>query len=179
MATLIKAPLNILVISGSPRKNGNSEHLSESFCKGAQAAGHTVTTYHLSEITFSPCLGCESCHKNNGNCIQKDRMKEILDQFDHTDLLVLVSPVYFFFLSAQIKAFIDRLYSRIEKPMRVTQCVLLLTANSDIGFSPIENYYQILCQAMHWESLLIEKYCGEISSESLNALSEKVFHLLG
>ncbi len=106
-------------------------------------------------------------------------MQEILEHFDQADMLVMVSPVYFFSLSAQMKAFLDRLYSRIIKPMQVKQCALLLTAGGDAGFSPIKSHYEILCGAMQWESLLVEEYCGEVSEEILDALAEKVSRLLG
>lgn len=169
---------SILIISGSPRKDGNSERLSEAFQKGAEAAGHSVSVFHLSQARVEPCLGCGNCHSNGGLCVQNDDMARILKQFDQADMLVLTSPVYFFSLSAQLKAFIDRLYSRITRPMRIKQSVLLMTGNGDVAFSSMENHYRILCGAMQWELLSVEGHTGTVTEEVLNDLTQKARRLL-
>ena len=66
--------MNILLISGSPRKNGNTELLVDEFVKGAKAAGHETEKICLREKKIAPCLACEACLRNGGTCVQKDDM---------------------------------------------------------------------------------------------------------
>lgn len=100
----------VLILSGSPRKGGNSDLLCDEFLRGAKEAGNEVTKIRVCEKKIAPCLGCYACSK--GDCIQKDDMKEILQQIIDADVLVLASPVYFYSMSAQLKAVIDRTVAR-------------------------------------------------------------------
>ena len=101
---------NILVISTSPRKNGNSALLAEEFARGAADAGHQVEIITLRDKNIGFCHACDACMKNGGKCILKDDMTEILDLYQKADVLVLATPVYFYGISAQMKTFIDRTY---------------------------------------------------------------------
>ena len=101
---------NVLIISSSPRKKGNTNALCEQFQKGAEAKGHHVDLVRIMEKKIGFCLACDSCMKNGGKCIQKDDMAAILDLYSKADVLVLATPVYFYGISAQLKTFIDRMY---------------------------------------------------------------------
>ena len=101
---------NILIISSSPRKNGNSQMLCEQFKKGAEEKGHTVTLIRLMEKKIGFCRACDGCMRNDGTCVLNDDMDEILKLFQKADVLVLATPVYFYGISAQMKTFIDRTY---------------------------------------------------------------------
>ena len=101
---------NILIISSSPRKNGNSQMLCEQFKKGAEEKGHTVTLVRLMEKRIGFCRACDGCMRNGGTCVLSDDMAEILKLFQEADVLVLATPVYFYGISAQMKTFIDRTY---------------------------------------------------------------------
>lgn len=101
---------NILIISSSPRKNGNSQMLCEQFKKGAEEKGHTVTLVRLMEKRIVFCRACDGCMRNGGTCVLNDDMAEILKLFQEADVLVLATPVYFYGISAQMKTFIDRTY---------------------------------------------------------------------
>ena len=101
---------NVLIISSSPRKNGNTNTLCEQFKKGAEAKGHHVDLVRIMEKKVNFCLACDTCMKNGGKCIQKDDMASILDLYSKADVLVLATPVYFYGISAQMKTFIDRTY---------------------------------------------------------------------
>ena len=100
----------ILIISSSPRKNGNSQMLCEQFQKGAEEAEHQVSLVRLMEKKIGFCHACDACMKNGGVCILKDDMAELLEQFQKADVLVLATPIYFYGISAQMKTFIDRTY---------------------------------------------------------------------
>lgn len=100
----------ILIISSSPRRNGNSQLLCEQFKKGAEEKGHTVNLVRLMDLNIGFCRACDYCMRNDGICTLKDDMAELLHQFQEADVLVLATPVYFYGISAQMKAFIDRTY---------------------------------------------------------------------
>lgn len=101
---------NILIISSSPRKNGNSQMLCEQFKRGAEEKGHMVTLVRLMEKRIGFCRACDGCMRNGGTCVLNDDMAEILKLFQEADVLVLATPVYFYGISAQMKTFIDRTY---------------------------------------------------------------------
>lgn len=99
---------NILILAGSPRKNGNSAMLCQEFERGAKDAGHNVELIYLRDKTIGYCLACYYCKNHDGVCIIKDDMAEILDKMNAADVIVMASPVYFYAVDAQMKALIDR-----------------------------------------------------------------------
>ena len=101
----------VLIISGSPRKGGNSDMLCDQFMKGAISAGHTVEKIRLAEKKIGFCLGCGACNQTH-RCIQKDDMTELLDKMVMADVIVLATPVYFYTMNGQMKTFIDRCVPR-------------------------------------------------------------------
>lgn len=101
----------VLILSGSPRKNGNSDLLCSEFLRGAQEAGHTVEKIRVQEKKVACCLACYAC-RDTGVCAIKDDMAAIMQQIIDCDVLVLASPVYFYSIDAQLKAVIDRTVCR-------------------------------------------------------------------
>ncbi len=102
----------VLILSGSPRKNGNSDILCDEFMRGALESGNDVEKIRVSAKSIHPCLGCYHCKDNNGKCVFDDGMAEILQKMIDADVLVLASPVYFYSIDAQLKALIDRTVAR-------------------------------------------------------------------
>ena len=102
----------VLILSGSPRKGGNSDVLCDQFLKGAVDAGNQVEKIRVAEKAIHPCLGCYYCKEHRGECVYKDGMSEILQKIIDCDVLVLSSPVYFYSACAQLKAVIDRCVAR-------------------------------------------------------------------
>lgn len=103
---------NILVLSASPRKDGNSDLLCDEFIKGAIEAGKQVEKIFLADKQINYCIACESCRKNNGICIWKDDIADILEKMINADVIVMATPVYFYTMNAQIKTLIDRTVAR-------------------------------------------------------------------
>lgn len=101
----------VLILSGSPRKGGNSDLLCDEFAKGAESAGHKVEKIWVAEKNIGYCRACYAC-KNTGKCVIQDDMAEILQKIIDADVLVLASPVYFYSIDAQLKTVIDRTVSR-------------------------------------------------------------------
>lgn len=102
---------NILVITGSPRKNGNSDLLADAFIKGALSAGHQVTKFNAAAKTISGCKACDTCWSTDHACSFQDGFTELEPLLESADVLVFASPLYWFALSAQIKAALDRMYA--------------------------------------------------------------------
>lgn len=99
---------NILILAGSPRKNGNSALLCHEFARGATEAGNEVELIFLRDKKIGYCQACYYCKNHDGICIIKDDMAEILDKMNDADVIVMASPVYFYSVDAQMKALIDR-----------------------------------------------------------------------
>ncbi|MBQ6192859.1 MAG: flavodoxin family protein [Prevotella sp.] len=117
--------MNILIISGSPRKGGNTELLVDAFARGA-AKHHHVEIVSVRNYKVNPCLGCNACFKTNGICVQKDDMSLIYEKMRYADMLVIASPVYFYGISAQLKAVIDRFHNPIRDSFHIKKMALLL-----------------------------------------------------
>lgn len=102
---------NILIISASPRKGGNSDTLCDEFIRGAKEAGHNTHKVWLGEKKIGYCIGCGVCNSTH-QCVQKDDMKDILDSMVDSDVIVFATPVYFYTMDAQLKTLIDRTVPR-------------------------------------------------------------------
>jgi multimeric flavodoxin WrbA len=99
---------NVLVLSASPRKGGNSDILCDEFIKGAKEAGHEMEKIYLKGMKINYCLGCFVCQQNEDKCVQKDEMNGLYEKMHEADVIVFASPVYFYTWNAQIKTVIDR-----------------------------------------------------------------------
>jgi multimeric flavodoxin WrbA len=102
---------NVLILSASPRKGGNSDTLCDRFAQGAKERGNNVEKVFLASKTIGYCRGCGVCN-NTHKCIQKDDMAEILDKMVTADVIVLATPVYFYTMDGQMKTLIDRTVPR-------------------------------------------------------------------
>lgn len=101
----------VLILSASPRKQGNSDILCDEFALGAREAGHEVEKVRIAEKNIGYCRGCYAC-KDTGICAIKDDMAELLQIMIDADVIVFASPVYFYSVDAQLKAVIDRTVAR-------------------------------------------------------------------
>lgn len=101
----------VLVIVGSPRKQGNCDLLCDAFINGAKENYYEVNKIYVQDLNLEPCLACYACRKTK-ECFRKDTMSEVLQQMIDADIIVLATPVYFYSMSAQLKTFIDRTLPR-------------------------------------------------------------------
>lgn len=104
----------VLVLSGSPRKGGNSDTLCDEFIRGAKEAGHETEKIFLRNEKINFCTGCGVCNTTS-KCVQKDDMAEILDKMVKADVIVLSTPVYFYTMDGQMKTLIDRTVPRYQE----------------------------------------------------------------
>ncbi len=100
----------VLIISSSPRKNGNSQMLCEKFAEGASEKGNSVDFARLLDLQIGYCRACDYCMKHDGVCVLNDDMEDLIERYKQADVVVLATPVYFYGISAPMKTFIDRMY---------------------------------------------------------------------
>lgn len=100
--------MQILIISGSPRRQGNSGLLCDEFARGVREKGHSVEKINLQEKEIRSCLACYACFQT-GACVQSDDMADVLAKICAAQVLVLASPTYFLTMSGPLKVMIDRL----------------------------------------------------------------------
>ena len=105
----------ILILSASPRLQGNSDLLCDQFAKGAQESGHEIEKIHVHGKKIHYCTGCGTCFEGVKKCPQIDDMAEILEKMITADVIVMATPVYFYTMNGQMKTLIDRCCSRYRE----------------------------------------------------------------
>lgn len=99
--------MRIVMLMGSPNEKGSSRMLADSFRQGAKEAGHQVEMLDIAHANIHPCMGCIHCGYE-GPCAQKDDMAEIRFKILVADMIVFVTPLYYYGMTAQMKTMIDR-----------------------------------------------------------------------
>lgn len=161
---------SVLVLNGSPRREGNTAALVAAFAEGAERAGHAVARFDVALMDVAPCRGCLGGGADASSpCVQKDDMDAVYAAYRAADVVVLASPMYCWSFTAQMKAVLDRLFALMEAGMRAAaaggeaaaaaaaeaggkECALLMPAEEDTerNFAPVVSYYETLCERMGW-----------------------------
>ncbi len=136
--------MKIAVLNGSP-KVGNTAAMVNAFADGAKEAGHEVEILHVGKMKIGGCIACEYCHtKGEGKCVQKDDMEKVMPAYKDADMVVFASPIYYFDVTAQLSAAIQRVYA-IGKPAKASKAALLLSSASPNPYDgAIATYKSIL-----------------------------------
>lgn len=103
--------MNIAILQGSPNRDGSTAILAEEFVRGARMAGHAVERIDVAHLDIKPCTGCVACGYGARPCVQHDGMAAILKKVLATDMVVFATPLYYYGMTAQLKAVIDRFCS--------------------------------------------------------------------
>ncbi len=148
---------NIVILNGSPRRQGNTSALVNAFAEGAESAGHTVTEFFLDGMDIHGCKGCFGGGKNPEHpCVQRDDMDNIYPAYRAADVVVLASPLYYWTISGQLKTAFDRLFAVAECDPNLRNpkkdCVLLMAAEGN-GFEETLYWYDRLEKHLGWRSL--------------------------
>lgn len=164
--------MNILVLNGSPRSNGNTSAMVNAFTEGAQEAGHQVTVVQIGNQEIRGCRNCDACRATlNGNCVQKDDMQEIYPLMRECEMLVIASPIYYYSLTGQIHCAIERIYA-FERLPKVKKAALLLSAAGGGFTSAIQTYKDAIIGHMGAKDMGIITAAG--SQNKSKATLEKV-----
>lgn len=160
---------NILVISGSPKKDGNTSALVTWFAEGARSKGAVVELVDIGKMSFkvAGCSACRSCQKlPKYECVIKDEGQQVLARMAEADVIVMATPLYFYGPSAQLKVIIDRMFSlfkwdnaagTMETPLKGKMFGLILSAFEDMGLDVVEKSFAIIADyaGMKFGSLLV------------------------
>ena len=105
--------MKIVVITGSPRKNGNSFAMTDAFIQEAEKRGHTIRRFDAAFLKIGGCHACMTCYKTGKACSFDDDFNDIAPAILEADAVVFTMPVYWYSIPAQIKGAIDRLFSLV------------------------------------------------------------------
>ena len=124
---------NIVVITGSPRKKGNSFAMTDAFIQAAEARGHKVTRFDAASLQVGGCHACETCYSTGKACTCDDDFNTIAPAILAADAVVFTMPVYWYSIPAQIKGVIDRIYSLVVggKDIAGKECALIACCEED------------------------------------------------
>lgn len=108
------AQKTVLVLTGSPRKNGNSDRMAEAFIRGAVSAGHEVIKFETARKKIGGCRGCNKCWSKDRPCVNRDDFDQLSPLLEGADVIAFCTPLYWFTFSAPIKAAIERIYAYLR-----------------------------------------------------------------
>ncbi len=147
--------MRIVVLTGSHHKNGTSALLAEKFIEGAaEIEGNEITRFDCAFKNIHGCNGCEYCTEHSGQCVFEDDMEQIKDRLIDADMIVFVTPLYFYGMTAQLKLALDRFYAFNDKlRARTKKTVLLMTCadNESWAADGILAHYTTMLRYMKWE----------------------------
>ena len=156
--------MKIVILAGSPIKQGSSHILAENFAKGAGEAGHEIVTVSAAHSKISPCTGCVSCGYN-GPCVQKDDMENIRQDILGADMLVFATPLYYYGMSAQLKILIDRfcaINGSIQRKKMKSALISAAWNSDDWTFDALTAHYHTLVKYLNFkdQGMILGKGCG-------------------
>lgn len=177
--------MKILMITGSPRRKGTSNTLAARFEEGALAAGHTVERFDAARAKVGGCKACYYCRKHDGECAQKDDMIPLLGEdgkIMSADLIVFVTPLYYFGMSAQLKAVLDRFYALGRKLReRDQKAILLATAGDDEEWvvGGLAEQFRDVCRWAHWQEtgMVLALGCHEVEQLTETSYPDDAYRL--
>lgn len=173
--------MKIAVLEGSPNQSGSSNLLADHFIRGAEEAGHNVHTIDAARANIHPCTGCIRCGYE-GPCVQKDDVETIRQQILTADMMVFVTPLYYYGMSAQPKTLIDRFcaFNSSIQRKRMKAAMLAVAWNSaDWTFDALEAHYQTLVCYLNLTDTgtVLGKGCGSPSMTRGSGYPEKAYKL--
>lgn len=145
--------MKVTVITGSPHKKGTSALLADKFIEGAIDAGHEVLRFDAAFEDVKPCLACDYCASHDGQCVRKDAMDEWYEKLIDSDMVVFVTPIYYYTMSAQIKAVVDRFHGNNAKLSGNKKAIIIASAYGEEAstMEGLEKTYEAILDYMNWE----------------------------
>lgn len=146
--------MKVTVITGSAHKNGTSALLADKFIEGSKEAGHTVFRFDAAFEKVSPCLACEHCSANNTKCVYNDSMDKLNEELMDSDVVVFVTPLYYYTFSAQIKAVMDRFHAKNAQLAGNKMAILMATSYGDEDWTMegIDKTFELSLGFLNWEN---------------------------
>ena len=147
--------MNIVVLTGSPNKNGSTHLLADCFRRGAEEAGHRVEIIHTAHANIRPCTGCVRCGYE-GPCVQQDDVAAIREKILAAGMLVFATPLYYYGMSAQLKTMVDRFcaFNSSLQRKHMKSALLAVAWNSDSWtFEALEAHYKTLVRYLNFTDM--------------------------
>lgn len=145
--------MKVTVITGSHHKNGTSALLADKFIEGAREAGNEVLRFDAAFENVKPCMACEYCTSHEGVCVHKDSMNVLSNDLIDTELMVFVTPLYYYGMSAQIKAVIDRFHAINAKIAGNKKAMIFATSYGaeNLTMEALEKMYESMLRFLNWQ----------------------------
>lgn len=165
--------MRILVLNGSPRKNGNTARMVGAFEKGAKENGHVVSVAQVGAKKIQGCKACEHCkEKEPGVCVLKDDMQEIYKQIMEADMIIFASPIYYFTMTGQIISAINRTYA-LGRLSHVKKTALFLCSASSNMYDSATIQYKGIANWWGAKDMGVFTATGLTHSHDLHNTSEE------
>lgn len=173
--------MDVLILEGSPNRRGSSNLLAEQLIRGAKEAGHTVQIIDAAHANLAPCTGCVKCGYE-GPCVQKDDMECFRRQILAADMLVFVTPLYYYGMSAQLKTLIDRFCAINSSITRRHMDAALISAAwnaDDWAFDALQAHYQTIVRYLHMRDrgMILGRGCGTPSMTAASRYMQDSYEL--
>ena len=173
--------MRIIVLMGSPNKNGSTKILVDSFVQGATEAKHTCEVIDVCRANVHPCIGCVRCGYE-GPCVQKDDVEEIRAKLLDSDMVVFATPLYYYGMTAQLKAVVDRFcaYNGSLNSKHLKSALVTAAWNADDWtFDALTAHYKTLVRYINFEDkgTVLGYGCGTPSMTKRSAYPEKAYIL--
>lgn len=173
--------MKIVILEGSPNRNGSSNMLAEYFKQGAEESGHLVHVVDAANAAVHPCTGCLHCGYE-GPCAQKDGMEEIREKILDADMVVLVTPLYYYGMSAQLKTLLDRFcaFNSSIQHKHMKSALLAAAWNSDSWtFEALEAHYKTLVRYLNFTDMgmVLGAGCGTPSMTGRSVFPRQAYEL--
>ncbi len=173
--------MKIAVIEGSPNKHGSSNMLAEEFIRGAKEAGHNIEVIDTAHANIHPCTGCVKCGYE-GPCSQKDDVENIRKIILDSDMMVFVTPLYYYGMSAQLKTMIDRFCafnSSIQRKHMKSALIAVAWNADDWTFESLLSNYRTLVRYLNLTDMgtVLGKGCGTPSMTERSKYLQMAYEL--
>ncbi|MBQ7187030.1 MAG: flavodoxin family protein [Ruminococcus sp.] len=173
--------MKIVILMGSPNPKGSTSILADSFRKGAEEAGHSVETINVCRVKVNPCIGCVACGYE-GECVQRDDNRQIREALLSCGMVVFATPLYYYGMSAQLKAAVDRFcaYNSSLNRRHLKSALLAVAWNADDWtFDALTAHYKTLVRYINFEDCgtVLGGGCGSPSMTRSSRYPEEAYRL--
>ena len=173
--------MKIVILEGSPNKNGSSNMLAKAFMQGAAEAGHAVEVLDAAHADIHPCTGCIHCGYE-GPCVQKDDVEKFRAAILAADMMVFVTPLYYYGMSAQLKTLIDRFcaFNSSIQRKHMKSAIISTAWNADSWtFDALESHYKTLVSYLNLQDMgaVWGKGCGTPSMTKNSRCMQQAYEL--
>lgn len=148
--------MKILILNGSPRMNGNTSYAMKTLADGiTNNTANEVEILNVARLKVGGCVACDACQKNGGDCVMKDDTKAVIDKIYAADVVIFGSPVYWWGISSQLKAVLDKFHSRTGMFKAQSKKLGIFAVGEDEisgkQYELINDQFTCVCEYLGWD----------------------------